>query len=322
MRYLVTGGAGFIGSHLVDRLRSRGHRVTVLDDLSTGRRENLGRDPGVDLHVGGIEDQAAVARAIEGCDLVFHLAAAVGVRLVHDHPLRAIRSVVRGTEVVLEAAAERGLPVLLTSSSEVYGASTRVPFREDDDILLGPTTRVRGGYACAKALAEWTARAMAGELGLRACVVRLFNTVGPRQRGRYGMVLPRFCGQAARGEPLTVYGDGAQTRSFAHVADVVTAMLALIESPPAFGSVFNVGSDLEISILELAELVRHCADSRSEVVCSPFDEVYPGGAVDIPRRVPDLGRLRAMTGFSPAISLEQTVRDVLAHREARVSAVP
>src|SRR3954449_2231310 len=259
MHYLVTGGAGFIGSHLAERLMAGGHRVLVLDDLSTGRYENVahleGR-PGFELRVASVTEPAIVERCVNESEAVFHLASAVGVRLVVDQPVKTIETIVTGTDVVLRACARYRRPVLLTSTSEVYGKGSRVPFAERDDCVMGPTTTRRWAYACAKALDEFLALAHWHEARLPVVVARLFNTVGPRQTGRYGMVIPRFVAQGLAGEPLTVFGDGTQTRCFAHVLDVVTALERLIGHPEAAGQVFNVGNDREISILALAERVR------------------------------------------------------------------
>jgi UDP-glucose 4-epimerase len=314
VRVLITGGAGFIGSHLADRLLGEGHRVQVLDDLSTGRLANIAHllsDPGFENRIGSVTDETVVRELVGRADLVCHLAAVVGVQLVARHPVRAIETNVRGTELVLRAAAETGCQVLIASSSEVYGAGP-VPFSEDDPVALGVTSRPRGGYACSKALGEWLALAQHRERDLAVVVVRVFNTVGPRQSGRYGMVLPRFASQALRGEPITVYGDGCQTRCFAHVLDVVEALCALIHSPSANGRVFNVGSDREVSVRELAELVRERAGSPSRIAEIPYEEVFPQGFVDLPRRVPDLTRLESTTGTRPSTPLETIVDDVVA----------
>ncbi len=264
MRYLVTGGAGFIGSHLAERLIDDGHSVLVLDDLSTGRYENVagleGRE-GFELRVASVTDPASVEPCVTECRAVFHLASAVGVQLVVDQPVRTIETIVNGTDVILRACSRYRRPVLLTSTSEVYGKSSKIPFAEGDDCVMGPTTTRRWAYACAKALDEFLALAHWHEARLPVVVARLFNTVGPRQTGRYGMVIPRFVRQALAGEPLTVYGDGQQSRCFAHVADVVGALVALMREPKARGEVFNIGNQEEVTILELAE--RRCWRARS-----------------------------------------------------------
>ena len=257
--YLVTGGAGFIGGHLVERLLGLGHRVLVLDDLSTGRFENIahleGR-PGFEVRVASVTDPAIVEACVMQVDAVFHLASAVGVRLVVDQPVRTIETIVGGTDTVLRSCARYRRPVLLTSTSEVYGKSERFPFRENDDTVMGPTTTRRWAYACAKALDEFLALAHWQESRLPVVIARLFNTVGPRQTGRYGMVIPRFMAQGLRGEPITVYGDGTQSRCFAHVHDVVEALIGLMNEPKARGGVFNIGNDQEVTILALAEQIR------------------------------------------------------------------
>ncbi len=321
MRYLVTGGAGFIGSHLCETLRARGHEVWALDDLSTGCRENvrlLEDDPRFRLTVGSATDRDVVAALVDEVDAVFHLAAVVGVRLVVERPVRTIETNLRATEVVLSAAGRRGCPVFVASSSEVYGKGTQLPFREDADLVLGPTNTARWAYACAKANDEFLALAHWKERRLPVVVGRLFNTVGPRQLGCHGMVLPSFVGQALRGEPITVHGDGTQRRCFAHVADVARAVTLLLETPAAYGKVVNVGSDEEIAILELARRVRDRAGSSSAITLVPHAEVYADGFEDIDRRVPDTSRLRALTGWRPEHGLSRILDDVLASaRDAR-----
>jgi UDP-glucose 4-epimerase len=315
MRVLITGGAGFIGSHLGERLLARGDVVSVLDDLSTGRRVNIhhleGR-PGFRFQEGSATDRETVARLVMESDAVVHLAAAVGVRLIVERPVHTIRTNVAATEVVLEAAAHHGRRVLLASTSEVYGKSAQVPFREDDDLHLGPTTRSRWAYACSKALDEWLAFAYRQEHGLSVVVARLFNTVGPRQVGRYGMVLPTFVSQALRGDPLTVYGDGAQTRCFAHVADVARALELLLHTPSIDGVAVNVGSDREITIRALADLVKARTKSSSPIHLVPYDQAYSAGFEDMPRRVPDVTRLVQLIGYRPDTSLERIVDDFVA----------
>ena len=325
MRVLVTGGAGFIGSHLCERLLADGHRVTALDDLSTGRRENLagllGR-PGFQLVRDSVENEATVNILMAGCDRVFHLASAVGVQLIVDQPVRTIRTTIHGTEVVLEAANRYGRPVLITSSSEVYGKGTRVPFREDDDVVMGPTRSSRWCYAYSKGIDEFLGLAYHKEYGLPVTIVRLFNTVGPRQVGMYGMVLPRFVTAALTGSPLQVYGDGTQTRCFCHVADVVDAILQLMErrgagpgagaeALPFAGQVFNLGSDEEVSINELARRVLRLTGSASPVAHIPYEQAYGQRFDDMARRVPDLSRIRAAIGFSPQRRLDEIIRSVV-----------
>jgi UDP-glucose 4-epimerase len=322
MRILVTGGAGFIGSHLADRLVALGEDVVVLDDLSTGSAANvahLAGRPRFTLRIGSAADRGAVAEAVAGCDLVFHLAAAVGVRFIVDHPVRAIETNVGATEAVLDAASSRGIRVVLASTSEVYGKGERIPFREDDDVTLGPTQNMRWAYACSKALDEWLALAHARERGLPVVVARLFNTVGPRQTGRYGMVLPTFAAAALRGEPLVVHGSGAQTRCFCHVRDTVEALLLLARSPGAAGEVVNVGGGREVAILELARMVQAAASSSSPIVTVPYEEAFGPGFEDMARRVPHLGKLRALIGRVPETGLEEMIADVVADQRARMA---
>lgn len=314
---LITGGAGFIGSHLAERLVSGGSRVTLLDDLSTGRMENLARlvgRPGVQFIRQSVEDEKTVEIAVAGCDVVYHLASAVGVQLIVDRPVHTIRTIIRGTEVVLEAACRYGRPVLVTSSSEVYGKGSRVPFREDDDVVMGPTRHSRWCYAYAKGIDEFLGLAYHREYGLPVTVVRLFNTVGPRQVGMYGMVLPRFVEAALAGRPLQVYGDGTQTRCFCHVLDVVEALQRLMESPAARGQVFNVGGTEEVSMRALAERVIALAGSRSAIEYVPYEQAYGQPFDDLPRRVPSLERVRSAIGFAPRFSLDEIIRGVIDER--------
>lgn len=315
MRYLITGGAGFIGGHLAERLLEAGRRVLVLDDLSTGRYENVADLEGrgeFELRVASVTDPEAVERCVIDCDAVFHLASAVGVKLVVDEPVKTIETIVNGTDVVLRACARYRRPVLLTSSSEVYGKTARVPFSEGDDCVVGPTTTRRWAYACAKMLDEFLALAHWHQARLPVVVARLFNTVGPRQTGRYGMVIPRFVAQAIAGEPITVYGDGTQTRCFAHVQDVVAALVGLMERSSARGEVFNVGNDEEIAILKLAERVRTLAGSNSPIRLIPYHEAYTAGFEDMVRRVPDLSKIRRLIDYRPTRSLDQILADVIA----------
>ncbi len=317
MTYLVTGGAGFIGSHLSERLLAEGHRVLVLDDLSTGRFENIahleGR-PGFELRVASVTDPAIVERCVTESDAVFHLASAVGVKLVVDQPVKTIETIVGGTDTVLRSCARYRRPVLLTSTSEVYGKSEKIPFAEGDDCVIGPTTTRRWAYACAKALDEFLAMAHWNESRLPVVIARLFNTVGPRQTGRYGMVIPRFIEQGLAGEPITVFGDGTQTRCFAHVADVVGALVKLMKTPEARGDVFNIGNAEEVTILQLAERVRALTGSKSPIRLVPYSQAYTAGFEDMSRRVPDLAKIRRTIGYQPTRGLDQILADVLAEQ--------
>ena len=325
MHYLVTGGAGFIGSCLCESLAARGMRVRVLDDLSTGRRENLAAlldEPRFEFVVGSVTDKPLVEELFDGIDAVVHLAAAVGVQLVLDEPVRTLETNVQGSTVVFDAATARGTKVLFASSSEVYGRRNQVPFHEDDPVLLGSPTEPRWSYACSKAMSETLALARARQAGLDVTIVRLFNTVGPRQRGRYGMVLPRFARQAVAGEPITVYGDGAQTRSFIHVRDTVEACLQLLDRPPDSPRVYNVGGEREVSVATLAELVREAAGGSSPIVHMPYREAYGTTFHDFRRRRPDVTRLRETCGFTARVSLEQIVTEVVAEQRARLRARP
>jgi UDP-glucose 4-epimerase len=318
LRTLDTGGAGFIGSHLAERLVAEGDEVLVLDDLSTGSLENLGgllRESRFRFRAGSVTDERAVAEVMAGAERVFHLAAAVGVRLVALDPARALETNVRGTEIVARQAAAAGAPMLLASSSEVYGKGAKLPLAEDDDLVLGPTTSARWSYGCSKTAAEHSTLARAREIPV--VVARLFNTVGARQSGRYGMVLPRFVEAGLRGDPITVYGSGAQRRCFADVREVVDCLVRLAEAPVASGGVFNVGSDHEIPIRSLAELVREHTGARSEIVTVDFQAVYGAGFEDVERRIPALGRLAAAIGRRPQRSIEAIVDEVVEHARGR-----
>jgi UDP-glucose 4-epimerase len=315
MRFLITGGAGFIGSHLSDLLIEHGHSVHVLNDLSTGAIENirhLKHDRRFGYTIGSAEDHAVVAELVDEADIVVHLAAAVGVTLVVESPVRAIETNVHGTEVVLKHANKKKRPVLIASTSEVYGKSQALPFKEDGDMQMGAPDMGRWAYACSKAIDEFLAMAYWRERALPTTVVRLFNTVGPRQTGSYGMVVPRLVGQALAGEPLTVYGDGRQTRCFCHVADVVQALFALATEERAYGNVFNVGATTEISILDLAQLVIDVTDSKSEISLIPYGEAYGEGFEDMYRRVPDTSKVRELIGWHPTRRLQNVIQDVVA----------
>ena len=319
-RALITGGAGFIGSHLAERLLADGRQVTVLDDFSTGRIENLAGlldRPGFQLVRDTVENGAIVNTLMASCDEVYHLASAVGVQLVLDEPVRTIRTTIHGTEVVLEAANRFRRPVLITSSSEVYGKGARVPFREDDDVVMGPTVTTRYCYAYCKGIDEFLGLAYHKQYKLPVTVVRLFNTVGPRQVGRYGMVLPRFVQAALANEPLKVHGDGTQTRCFSHVADVVGAVVKLMATPAAAGRVFNLGGDREVSINDLARAVIAATGSGSTIEHLSIREAYGQQFDDMARRVPDLSRIREAIGFAPRHALDQIIASVVeAHRSS------
>ena len=322
MRVFITGGAGFIGSHLAEQLLARGDEVIVLDDLSTGSMSNIEHlvdRPGFMYRIGSALDSPLVVELVDRADCTVHLAAAVGVRLIVERPVHTIETNVKATEVVLDAAARKGRRTLIASTSEVYGKGTKMPFSEEDDLNLGATTRSRWAYACSKALDEWLALAYHAEKRVPVIIARLFNTVGPRQVGRYGMVLPNFARQALTGEPITVYGTGEQARCFGHVNDSVQALLHLLDSPDTVGQVFNVGSEREISIRGLAEMVKERAGSASEIVLVPYAEAYGAGFEDMPRRVPDVEKLARVTGFRYETTLEQIVDDVLEDQRTRRS---
>lgn len=323
MKVLITGGAGFIGSHLAERLIADGHKVMVLDDLSTGSMRNI--DPlvahaGFDYRIGSVQDQPLVTELVDCTDVTVHLAAVVGVKLVVARPAYSIQTNYSGTEAVLKAAASRCNMVIISSTSEVYGKANNLPFREDDDLVLGPTSNSRWSYGFSKALDECLALGYAREEGLPVIITRLFNTAGPRQTGRYGMVLPTFASQAVQGVPITVFGTGEQRRCFAHVRDVIEALIRLIQTPAAIGQVFNIGNDCEVSIARLAELVRDSAGSHSPIVKMSYDEAYAEGFEDMQRRVPDLGKLEHTIGYRPSTPLEQIFADVIAEKRTILTA--
>jgi UDP-glucose 4-epimerase len=320
LRTLVTGGAGFIGSHLAEALVAEGHEVCALDDLSTGSADNVAAlrgNPRFTLVVDTVFNAPLVARLVDRADAVFHLAASVGVFQIVESPVRTIETNIRGTEIVLSNAARDLKPVLLASTSEVYGKSSKVPFAEDDDCVLGPSSKGRWSYAASKLVDEFLAISYWKERNLPTVVARLFNTVGPRQTGRYGMVLPRFVRQALDGGPLTVFGDGTQSRCFCWVGDVVGALLKLSRDPRARGGVFNVGNDHETSIADLARLVAARANPQARIESVPYDRAYEAGFEDMRRRVPDLRKIAALIGYRPTLSLEEIVDRVVAHERAR-----
>lgn len=316
---LITGGAGFIGSHLAEALVAAGNGVIAVDDLSTGSQRNvahLEQAPGFELVVADVTDGATLEPLVRRADLVYHLAAAVGVRLIVDDPIGTIQTNIRGTEEVLHLVDRWRRPIVVASTSEVYGKSERVPYAEDHDMVLGPTTNSRWAYAASKAIDEFLAIAYHRGHGLPVVVVRLFNTVGPRQTGRYGMVVPTFVRQALRGDPITVFGDGSQSRAFTYVSDAVRALIDLPTRTEAFGQVFNVGGTREISMLGLAEMVKERVGSSSDIVLVPYDEAYAPGFEDMQRRVPDVSKLEATTGHKPQVSLEDIVDRVADHYRA------
>ena len=314
MRILITGGAGFIGSHLSDAYLQRGDEVFIIDDLSTGSIENirhLKEHPRFHYTIENVHNQPVTAELVDQCDVIFHLAAAVGVKLIVESPVRTIETNVHGTEVVLSLANKKKKKVLIASTSEVYGLSTEVPFREDGNLVMGATTKGRWSYACSKAIDEFLALAYWREKKLPTIVVRLFNTVGPRQTGQYGMVIPTFVKQALSGRPITVFGDGKQSRCFGYVGDVVGALMKLMDDEAAVGEVFNIGSNQEISIMDLARKVKELTNSESEIVLIPYDEAYEEGFEDMPRRIPDISKVNAQVGFQPEMSLEGILKSVI-----------
>jgi len=322
LRVLVTGGAGFIGSHLSDAYIQRGDEVFVIDDLSTGSIENirhLKEHPRYHYTIESVHSQPVTAELVDQCDVIFHLAAAVGVKLIVESPVRTIETNVRGTEVILSLANKKKKKVLIASTSEVYGLSTEVPFREDGNLVMGATTKGRWSYACSKAIDEFLAFAYWREKKLPTIIVRLFNTVGPRQTGRYGMVIPTFVKQALSGRPITVFGSGSQSRCFCHVEDVVSALVKLMDQEEAVGQVFNVGSSQEITIMELAQRVKALTNSDSEIVSVPYDEAYEEGFEDMPRRVPDTSKVNALVGFRPQKSLDEILTSVINFHSATAS---
>ena len=314
MKYLITGGAGFVGSHLAGTLLDRGDEVYVIDNLSTGSIENvehLKDHPRFHYTIDTISNQPVTAELVDRVDTIFHLAAAVGVRLIVESPVHTIETNVYGTETILTLANKKRKKVIIASTSEVYGKNTNVPFREDFDLVLGPTNKGRWSYACSKAIDEFLALAYFKEKKLPVVVVRLFNTVGPRQTGQYGMVIPTFVKQALSGRPITVFGDGTQSRCFTDVSDVVKGLADLAIHPGAVGEVFNIGTNHEITILDLAKKVKEMTGSKAEIVFVPYEQAYEEGFEDMPRRVPDIGKIQKLIGYKPALSLEQTLQRVI-----------
>ncbi|MBM3189475.1 MAG: NAD-dependent epimerase/dehydratase family protein, partial [Chloroflexi bacterium] len=323
MKALITGGCGFIGSHLAEALLARGDEVTVVDDLSTGRFENIeglvGR-PGFRFAIETIQNEAVMDRLISECDIIYHLAAAVGVELIVKEPVRVIETNIKGCEAILRIGARYRKKVMLASTSEVYGKSEAVPFREDADRVLGSTTRSRWSYACSKAMDEFLALAYAKQLSLPVVIMRFFNTVGPRQTGRYGMVVPRFVQQALRNEPLTVYGDGQQSRCFTYVDDVVRAIIGLADEPKAVGQVYNIGGTQEVTIEELAARTIALSGSASPIVHIPYSQAYEEGFEDMRRRVPDITKIKEAIGWEPQVDLDGILTRVIASFRAQTVA--
>ena len=320
MRALITGGAGFIGSHLAERLLDLGHEVMVLDNLSTGSIDNISHlktAKHFSYVIDSVTSESLLAEMIDRSDVVFHLAAAVGVKLIVEQPVHTIETNVHGTEVVLKHANKKKKLVFIASTSEVYGKSTDIPFREGADLVLGPSAKHRWAYACSKLIDEFLALAHWKEKKLPVIIVRLFNTVGPRQTGQYGMVLPTFVRPGLAGHPLTVFGDGTQSRSFTDVSDVVDALVALTSEPRAIGQVFNIGNKGEVSIRDLADRVKTLAGSESPVHYIPYDQAYEEGFEDMPRRVPDISKLRALIGYEPKVGLDDIIRRVIDHFRER-----
>ena len=319
MRALITGGAGFIASHLAGHLLGLGDEVWAIDDLSTGSIENiehLKAHPRFHYHIGSISHVPQLAEMVDRCDVIYHLAAAVGVRLIVESPVRTIETNIRGTEIVLECAAKKKKLVVIASTSEVYGKATKIPFCEEDDLVIGPSTKGRWSYACSKAIDEFLAIAYWKEKRLPVIVVRFFNTVGPRQTARYGMVLPNFVRQALRDEPITVFGNGLQSRCFGYVGDVVEALARLVRTESACGEVFNIGSDEEVSMNDLAGRVRRATGSRSAIVHIPYDQAYEEGFEDMQRRVPSLEKIRRFIGYEPKTRLDRIIESVVEFERA------
>ncbi len=321
MRILITGGAGFIGSHLAERYLNRGDEVCIIDDLSTGSIDNIQqikKHPNFTYYIDTVTNERLSAELIDESDIVYHLAAAVGVRLIVESPVKTIETNVRATELVLSLAAKKRKRVLIASTSEVYGKRDQVPFREDDDLVLGPPSKGRWSYACSKAIDEFLAIAYWKEKLVPTVIARLFNTVGPRQTGRYGMVLPSLAQQALAGLDMTVFGDGAQRRCFTHVTDAVRGLMELAEHPDAVGEVYNIGSDREVSILEIAQKIKQVTGSDSRIVFVPYTEAYEEGFEDMMRRVPDLSKIKNLVGYAPRVDLNGIITSVIDYARAQM----
>lgn len=316
MNALITGGAGFIGSHLSEELIRAGHKVAVLDDLSTGRLENvsgLKDNPDFELIIGTILNDELMDKLVERCDIIFHLAAAVGVELIVKRPLDSLTTNIKGSEIVLDMADRYRKKILITSTSEIYGKNVNGPLKENDDRILGSPLKTRWSYSTAKAVDEMLAYVYWKEKGVPSIIVRLFNTVGPRQTGAYGMVMPRFVSQALKNEPVTIYGSGKQSRCFLHVKDAVNTLVRLIDEPKAIGEVFNVGSQEEISIEQLANQIIKMTASKSKIEYIPYEKAYEEGFEDMQRRVPDINKIKKLTGFSPTATLSEIIKDIVNH---------
>lgn len=316
MKVLITGGAGFIGSHLSEALLKQGHLVWIIDDLSTGRMKNvqhLRGNPNFKIAIDTIQNETVMDRLVSDTDVIYHLAAAVGVELIVEHPVKTIETNIMGSEMVLKLANRYLKKVLIVSTSEVYGKSEKVPFGEEDDRVLGPTVRSRWCYSSSKAIDEYLALAYHKEKGLPTVIVRLFNTVGPRQTGQYGMVIPRMVTRALKNEPVLVYGDGTQVRCFTYVTDVVDALIKLMENPKADGEIFNVGGNEPVTIMELAQRIKKIAKSDSRIDVIPYDQAYEEGFEDMKIRIPDLSKIKSFIGFEPHHSLDEILENVIAY---------
>ncbi len=321
MKILITGGAGFIGSHLAERHLALGDEVYIIDDLSTGSIGNIQHlkiHPQFSYHIESVNNTRLMAELVDLSDVIYHLAAAVGVRLILDSPVRTIETNIRGTEIVLSLAVTKRKRVLIASSSEVYGKKVQVPFREDDDLVLGATSKARWSYACSKAIDEFLAIAYWKEHRVPTVIARMFNTVGPRQTGRYGMVIPNFVAQALSGSDIRVFGDGTQSRCFTHVTDAVDALVGIAAHPEANGEVYNVGGNHEITIMELAERIKEMTRSKSRIVLVPYSTAYEEGFEDMQRRVPDVSKLNRLIGYEPKISLEDSLQSIIEDQRARL----
>lgn len=322
MKVLITGGAGFIGSHLAERYLERGDEVYIIDDLSTGSMDNIEHikaNHKFTYYIDTVRHERLLAELVDTCDIIYHLAAAVGVKLIVESPVYTIETNIQGTDIVLKLAAKKRKRVLVASTSEVYGKREHVPFREDDDLVMGPTSKGRWSYACSKAIDEFMAIAYWKEKLVPTVIARLFNTVGPRQTGRYGMVIPNFVRQALAGQDITVYGDGSQTRCFTHVSDVVGALMGLAENFEAVGEVYNIGSNHEVTILQLAERIKQLTQSNSRIVFVPYEDAYEEGFEDMMRRVPDTTKIHNLIGYTPKSNLDEILTSVIEFQRRKMA---